>query len=666
MLVSNVSLSCARAAGTWCASSDDGRLEAASYRDLSPTGHLVVAVFLGFIGTMGFTNNLLVLVLFCRYQALRSPINLLLVNISVSDLLVCVLGTPFSFAASTQGRWLIGNTGCVWYGFVNSCLGMVSLISLAVLSYERYCTMMGLTEADATNYRKISFGIALSWGYSLLWTLPPLFGWSSYGPEGPGTTCSVNWHANDANNISYIILFFFFCLVVPFLVIIYSYGKLLHAVKQSSGWGEASLIALFCRGLCDDLQAELACKGDTLDLEQLIHLAIRLDNLMRSRGKRSLSATSRLFTRSSFKPSPVTEPEAMQIGRTRLPAEERQRRIQQRLCLYCVQSGHFRDACPNLPGSSSATPQKSVSTCPLITPAQCMLSVRIQLHTQHVFLSALIDLGSAGNFIDRRTAEHLNLPLSPFLPPLNVRAINNQPIGSSPVSLKTKPITMSIGNRHSEKLPFLVIDSPGADIILGHPWFIHHNPIISWIKVTIISWGEHCLSNCLSSPCRATVSRVNTTMGRSRERRVLFMVIIMVTCFLLCWLPYGMVALLATFGRPGLISPEASIIPSILAKSSTAVNPIIYIFMNKQFSRCFRDFMTCQDQPSSSSMKSSSKATKPCRITRKTNHDNFTFVVASAGQPSTFIQNRNHSVGERASSGEASRPVVSLVAHYNG
>ncbi|XP_066565058.1 teleost multiple tissue opsin b [Amia ocellicauda] len=394
MLVSNVSLSCARAAGTWCASSDDGRLEAASYRDLSPTGHLVVAVFLGFIGTLGFTNNLLVLVLFCRYQALRSPINLLLVNISVSDLLVCVLGTPFSFAASTQGRWLIGNTGCVWYGFVNSCLGMVSLISLAVLSYERYCTMMGLTEADATNYRKISFGIALSWGYSLLWTLPPLFGWSSYGPEGPGTTCSVNWHANDANNISYIILFFFFCLVVPFLVIIYSYGKLLHAVKQ--------------------------------------------------------------------------------------------------------------------------------------------------------------------------------------------------------------------------------------------------------------------------------VSRVNTTMGRSRERRVLFMVIIMVTCFLLCWLPYGMVALLATFGRPGLISPEASIIPSILAKSSTAVNPIIYIFMNKQFSRCFRDFMTCQDQPSSSSMKSSSKATKPCRITRKTNHDNFTFVVASAGQPSTFIQNRNHSVGERASSGEASRPVVSLVAHYNG
>ncbi|CAM5138904.1 unnamed protein product, partial [Eretmochelys imbricata] len=108
----------------------------------------------------------------------------------------------------------------------------VSLISLAVLSYERYCTMMGTTEADATNYRKIWMGIFLSWMYSLFWTLPPLFGWSSYGPEGPGTTCSINWHSRDANNISYIVCLFIFCLVIPFFIIVYSYGKLLCAIKQ--------------------------------------------------------------------------------------------------------------------------------------------------------------------------------------------------------------------------------------------------------------------------------------------------------------------------------------------------------------------------------------------------------------------------------------------------
>lgn len=113
--------------------------------------------------------------------------------------------------------------------------GTVSLTSLAVLSYERYCTMMRTTEADATNYKEVWMGIFVSWTYSLIWTLPPLFGWSSYGPEGPGTTCSVNWHSRDANNVSYIICLFLFCLVMPFSVIVYCYGKLLCVIKQVSG-----------------------------------------------------------------------------------------------------------------------------------------------------------------------------------------------------------------------------------------------------------------------------------------------------------------------------------------------------------------------------------------------------------------------------------------------
>lgn len=100
---------------------------------------------------------------------------------------------------------------------------------------------------------------------------------------------------------------------------------------------------------------------------------------------------------------------------------------------------------------------------------------------------------------------------------------------------------------------------------------------------------------CLSSPVifilsllcprPPQVSGINASMSRKREQRVLFMVVIMVVCYLLCWLPYGIMALLATFGPPGLVTPEASIIPSVLAKTSTVINPVIYVFMNKQVRR---------------------------------------------------------------------------------
>ncbi|KAG9465898.1 hypothetical protein GDO78_017559 [Eleutherodactylus coqui] len=229
MAFPSFSASCSNSSSVTCRSNHHYGTEQGN---LSPTGHLLVAVSLGIIGSLGFFNNLLVLVLFCQYKILRSPINLLLMNISMSDLMVCILGTPFSFAASIQGRWLIGEAGCIWYGFVNTLFGTVSLVSLAVLSYERYSTMLGNTEADVTNYKKAWLGILVSWSYSLFWTLPPLFGWSSYGLEGPGTTCSVNWHSRDALNTSYIVCLFVFCLVLPFFIIIYCYGRLLVAIKQ--------------------------------------------------------------------------------------------------------------------------------------------------------------------------------------------------------------------------------------------------------------------------------------------------------------------------------------------------------------------------------------------------------------------------------------------------
>ncbi|XP_041824293.1 teleost multiple tissue opsin b [Melanotaenia boesemani] len=403
MIISNVSLICARCHGEVTTDAYEEVSGSLPPPSLTPTGHLVVAVCLGFIGTFGFLSNFLVLALFCRYRALRTPMNLLLVSISVSDLLVSVLGTPFSFAASTQGRWLIGRAGCVWYGFINACLGIVSLISLAVLSYERYDTMMTPNMADGRDFRPALGGICFSWLYSVAWTVPPLLGWSKYGPEGPGTTCSVDWRTQTPNNISYIICLFTFCLVLPFSVIVYSYSKLLHAIRQ--------------------------------------------------------------------------------------------------------------------------------------------------------------------------------------------------------------------------------------------------------------------------------VRRMSSVVTRRREQRVLVMVITMVVCYLVCWLPYGVAALLATFGPRDLLTPEASITPSLLAKCSTVVNPFIYIFMNKQFYRCFRAFFCCSIQEQGTTLKTFSRATKTLRMPRQERD-----IHESAPAPSTVLPTPNSihrssqganrvapsstNQGYEAPADVDPKPKLILVAHY--
>ncbi|KAM9729164.1 pinopsin-like [Menidia menidia] len=198
---------------------------------LSRAGHTTAAVLLGCILVLGILGNFLVLLVFSRFPGLRTPVNLIVINISISDLLVCLFGTPLSFAASVRGRWLTGPYGCRWYGFCNALFGLVSLVSLSLLSFERYSALLHSPQSESSQYCRARLAVVASWLYSLLWTLPPLLGWSSYGPEGPGTICSVQWQQRTAAARSYISCLFVFCLFLPLLLMFFCYSSILLAVR---------------------------------------------------------------------------------------------------------------------------------------------------------------------------------------------------------------------------------------------------------------------------------------------------------------------------------------------------------------------------------------------------------------------------------------------------
>lgn len=66
------------------------------------------------------------------------------------------------------------------------------------------------------------------------------------------------------------------------------------------------------------------------------------------------------------------------------------------------------------------------------------------------------------------------------------------------------------------------------------------------------------------------------------EKKVAKMCFLMISTFLICWMPYAVVSLLITYGYSNLVTPTVAIIPSFFAKSSTAYNPVIYIFMSRK------------------------------------------------------------------------------------
>ena len=76
-----------------------------------------------------------------------------------------------------------------------------------------------------------------------------------------------------------------------------------------------------------------------------------------------------------------------------------------------------------------------------------------------------------------------------------------------------------------------------------------------------------------------------------RERRVTLMILAMLAAYLGAWTPYAVICILRICGfhLPPLLDAYAL----LTAKTAGAINPFIFIFMNKSVSSASRHHTTC-------------------------------------------------------------------------
>lgn len=208
---------------------DEGEMEETHPEFPLIGGYLLVVVLLGTAG------NSLVIYTFLRFKKLHSPINLLIVNLSASDLLVAITGTPLSMVSSFYGRWLFGTNACTFYGFVNYYCGCISLNSLAAISVFRYIIIVrGKTQNNKLSLRSSIYAILVIHLYTLIFSTPPLYGWNRFVLAGYHTSCDIDFHTKTPLFVSYICYMFFFLFFLPLGLISWSYFKIYLRVSQHS------------------------------------------------------------------------------------------------------------------------------------------------------------------------------------------------------------------------------------------------------------------------------------------------------------------------------------------------------------------------------------------------------------------------------------------------
>ena len=165
-----------------------------------------------------------------------------------------------------------------------------------------------------------------------------------------------------------------------------------------------------------------------------------------------------------------------------------------RLCLYCGGDGHVISNCPVRP------PHPAVSTLQFPPQTSQLIKTLVHVGNSHSCVSAqaLIDSGSAGNFISTQILQELNVRQKKCPVDLRILTIQGKPLGRGRVRHYSPTLFLRIGSLHLEEITFMVLEESTADIILGRPWLNAHQPHIQWATGEILKWSDECFEKCIN------------------------------------------------------------------------------------------------------------------------------------------------------------------------
>ncbi|CAG9807712.1 unnamed protein product [Chironomus riparius] len=197
---------------------------------MNPLWHSILGFTIFCIAIISMIGNYVVISVFTSTKSLRSPSNLLVVNLAFSDFLMMFTMGPPMVMSCYHETWIYGPLACELYAAAGSLFGCVSIWTMTLIAFDRYNVIVKGLSGKPMTKSDAMVRIATIWLLALIWTGAPFFGWCRYVPEGNMTACGTDYLSQDWGSRSYILVYAVFVYFTPLLMIIYSYFFILQAV----------------------------------------------------------------------------------------------------------------------------------------------------------------------------------------------------------------------------------------------------------------------------------------------------------------------------------------------------------------------------------------------------------------------------------------------------
>ncbi|EDO30513.1 predicted protein, partial [Nematostella vectensis] len=167
--------------------------------------------------------------------------NIFLLNLTIANTLLAILVLPLIIASMLMQRWIWGNFWCQACGFFGTLLTTDALLTVMVLSYDRYHYIVNpLSYPMRMSAVKTRVLVAYTWLQSSFTAILPLVGWGIYGFQVPKSSCTVLW--DNPRSEGYAKLFSISVFIIPLVVMIWTYSHIMKAARRQARIGNIAVL----------------------------------------------------------------------------------------------------------------------------------------------------------------------------------------------------------------------------------------------------------------------------------------------------------------------------------------------------------------------------------------------------------------------------------------
>lgn len=107
------------------------------FAPLNPLWHSVLGLSIFMLGIIAMIGNGVVVYIFTTTKSLRTPSNLLVVNLAFSDFLMMFTMCPPMVYNCIMETWSLGSFFCTIYGMFGSLFGCISIWTMTLIAFDR-------------------------------------------------------------------------------------------------------------------------------------------------------------------------------------------------------------------------------------------------------------------------------------------------------------------------------------------------------------------------------------------------------------------------------------------------------------------------------------------------------------------------------------------------